>query len=111
MGHAVFSGTSWQCFTMFCDIQQELIIFAGTDKCLTSLKINSIHSKAGAHYKPLKRRLTHPTICHVCVDIRFTWYQVPESMLHRDTVHEINTIISQVGHSYGTLITMTSLCI
>ena len=29
MGHAVFSGTSWQCFTMFCDIQQELIIFGG----------------------------------------------------------------------------------
>ena len=28
---------------MFCDIQQELIILAGTDKCLTSLKMNSIH--------------------------------------------------------------------
>ena len=38
----------------------------------------------GAHYKPLKDRLTHPTTCHVCVDIRFTWYQVPESMLHRE---------------------------
>ena len=42
MGHAVFSGTSWQCFTMFCDIQLELIILAGTDKCLTPLKMNSI---------------------------------------------------------------------
>ena len=43
MGHPVFSGTSLQCFTMFCDIQQELIILAGTDKCLTSLKMNSIY--------------------------------------------------------------------
>ena len=42
-------------------------------------------SKAGAHYKPLKKHLTHPTTCHVCVDTRFTWYQVPESMLHRES--------------------------
>ena len=27
----------------FCDVQQELIILAGTDKCLTSLKMNSNH--------------------------------------------------------------------
>ena len=73
MGHSVFSGTSWQCFALFCDIQQELIILAGTDKCLTSLKMNSIHSKAGAQYKPLKKRFSHPTTCDVCVDIRFTW--------------------------------------
>ena len=33
-----------------------------------------------------KKRLTHPTTCHVCVDIRFTWKQVPESMLHRESV-------------------------
>ena len=39
----LLSGTSWQCFAMFCDIQQELVILAGTDKCLTSLKMNSIH--------------------------------------------------------------------
>ena len=39
----LFSGTSWQWFTIFCDIQQELIILAGKDKCLTSLKMNSIH--------------------------------------------------------------------
>ena len=89
MGHAVFSGTSWQCFTMFCDIQQELIILAGTDKCLTSLKMDSIHFQGRHLLQTTKNRLTHPTTCHVCVDIRFTWYQVPESMLHRDFIKHI----------------------
>ena len=83
MGHAVFSGTSWQFFTMFCDIQQELIILAGTDKRLTSLKMISIHFDGRRSLQTTKKRLTHTTTCHVCVDIRFTWYQVPESMLHR----------------------------
>ena len=43
MGRAVFSGTSWHCFTMFCNLQQELTRFVGMDKCLTSLKSNYIH--------------------------------------------------------------------
>ena len=82
-GTCCFSGTSWQCFTMLCDIQQELIILAGTDKCLTSPKMNSIHFEGRRSLQTTKKRLTHPNTCHVCVDTRFTWYQVPESMLHR----------------------------
>ena len=57
MGHAVFSGTSWQCFTMFCDIQQELIILAGTDKCLTSLKMNSIHFEGRRSLQTTKKNV------------------------------------------------------
>ena len=43
MGRAVFSGTSWQCFTMICNLQQELARFVGMDKGLTYLKSNYIH--------------------------------------------------------------------
>ena len=89
MGHAVFSGTSWQCFTMFCDIQQEMIILAGMDKCLTSPKMNSIHFEGRRSLQTTKKCLTHPTTCHVCVDTRFTWYQVPESMLHRENAFRL----------------------
>ena len=60
MGHAVFSGTSWQCFTMFCDIQQELIILAGTDKCLTSLKMNSIHFEGRPSLQTTKKTFDSP---------------------------------------------------
>ena len=87
MGHAVFSSTSWQCFTIFCDIQQELIILAGTDKCLTSPKMNSIHFEGRRSLQTTKKNpFDSPTTCHVCVDTRFTWYQVPESMLHLECV-------------------------
>ena len=60
MGHAVFSGTSWQCFTIFCDIQQELIILAGTDKCLTSLKMNSIHFDGRRSFQTTKKTIDSP---------------------------------------------------
>ena len=60
MGHAIFSGTSWQCFTMFCDIQQELIILAGTDKCLTSLKMNSIHFEGRRALQTTKKTFDSP---------------------------------------------------
>ena len=42
-GTGCLSGTSWQCFTMFCNLQQELTRFVGMDKCLTSLKSNYIN--------------------------------------------------------------------
>ena len=100
MGHAVFSGTSWQCFTMFCDIQQELIILAGTDKCLTSLKTNSIHFEDRRSLQTTKKRLTHPTTCHVFVDIRFTWYQVPESMLHRAIVQNQSNVTNLAQRNF-----------
>ena len=38
-----FNGTSWQFFTMFCNLQQELTRFVGMDNCLISLKSNYIH--------------------------------------------------------------------
>ena len=60
MGHADFSGSSWQCFTMFCDIQQELVIFAGTDKCLTSLKMNSIHFEGRHSLQTTKKTFDSP---------------------------------------------------
>ena len=60
MGHAVFSGTSWQCFTMFCDIQQELVILAGTDKYLTSLKMNSIHFEGRRSLQTTKKMFDSP---------------------------------------------------
>ena len=52
-----FSGTSWQCFTMFCDIQQEMIILAGTDKCLTSPKMNSIHFEGRRSLQTTKKNV------------------------------------------------------
>ena len=60
MGHPIFSGTSWQCFTIFCDIQQELIILAGTDKCLTSLKMNSIHFDGRRSLQTTKKTIDSP---------------------------------------------------
>ena len=48
---------SWQCFTIFCDIQQELIILAGTDKCLTSLKMNSIHFEGRRSLQTTKKNV------------------------------------------------------
>ena len=59
-GTCCFSGTSWQCFTMFCDIQQELIILAGTDKCLTSLKMNSIHFEGRRSLQTTKKTFDSP---------------------------------------------------
>ena len=56
-GTGCFSGTSWQCFTMFCKLQQELTRFVSMDKSLTSLKSNYIFiSKVGTYYKPLKKK-------------------------------------------------------
>ena len=60
MGHAVFSGTSWQCFTMFCDIQQELINLAGTDKCLTSLNMSSIRFDGRRSLQTTKKSFDTP---------------------------------------------------
>ena len=59
-GTCCFSGTSWQCFTMFCDIQQELIILAGTDKCLTSLKMNSFHFEGRRSLQTTKNTFDSP---------------------------------------------------
>ena len=109
IGPAVFSGTSWQCFTMFCDKQQELIILAGTDKCMTSLKMNSIHFEGRRSLQTTKKRLTHPTTCHVCVDTRFTWYQVPESMLHRGYDDILKCFSKRVGIIMAKILTLMRL--
>ena len=60
MRHAVFSGTSWQCFAIISDIQQELVILAGTDKCLTSLKMNSIHFEGRRSLQTTKKTFDSP---------------------------------------------------
>ena len=84
MGHAVLAVPAGSVSRCFVTYSKKLIILAGTDKCLTSPKMNSIHVEGRRSLQTTKKRLTYPTTCHVCVDTRFTWYQVPESMLHRD---------------------------
>ena len=42
-GTGCFNGASWQCFTMICNLQQELTRFVCMDNFLASLKSNYIH--------------------------------------------------------------------
>ena len=54
---AVPAGSVSRCFVIY---EQELIILAGTDKCLTSLKMNSIHFEGRRSLQTTKKMFDSP---------------------------------------------------